>query len=68
MIPKETVEFVTAIYALAERDITNFDETGDDDRGNRECRADSKAIRQKQQLHSEQDCQRQPGRILNRGP
>lgn len=31
MIPKETFEFVTAIYALAERDITNFDETGDDD-------------------------------------
>lgn len=31
MIPKETFEFVTSIYALAERDISKFEETGDDD-------------------------------------
>lgn len=31
MDPKETFEFVTGIYALAERDITHFDKTGDDD-------------------------------------
>ena len=31
MDPKETFEFVTGIYALAERDITHFDQTGDDD-------------------------------------
>ena len=31
MAPKETFEFVTGIYALAERDITHFDKTGDDD-------------------------------------
>ena len=28
MIPKETFEFVTSIYALAERDISKFEETG----------------------------------------
>lgn len=31
MSPKETFEFVTAVYALAERDISCFDDTGDDD-------------------------------------
>lgn len=31
MVPKETFEFVTSIYALAERDISQFDECGDDD-------------------------------------
>ena len=31
MIPKETFEFVTSIYALAERDISKFEETGDAD-------------------------------------
>lgn len=31
MDPKETFEFVTGIYALAERDISHFDQTGDDD-------------------------------------
>ena len=31
MQPKETYEFVTAIYSLAERDIHNFETYGDDD-------------------------------------
>ncbi len=31
MVPKETYEFVTAIYALAEREIADFEVTGDDD-------------------------------------
>lgn len=31
MLPKETFEFVSAIYSLAERDIREFDEKGDDD-------------------------------------
>ena len=31
MLPKETFEFVTAIYALAERDIHHFETYGDDD-------------------------------------
>lgn len=31
MLPAETHEFVSAIYRLAERDITNFDTCGDDD-------------------------------------
>lgn len=31
MLPKETFEFVTSIYALAERDISTFDKCGDDD-------------------------------------
>lgn len=31
MSPKETFEFVSAIYLLAERDITDFDANGDDD-------------------------------------
>lgn len=31
MIPKDTFEFVVGIYALAERDITHFENCGDDD-------------------------------------
>ena len=31
MVPKETFEFITSIYALAERDISFFEEPGDDD-------------------------------------
>lgn len=31
MLPNDTVEFVKGIYVLAERDITGFEETGDDD-------------------------------------
>ena len=31
MLPKETHEFVTAIYSLAERDIHHFETYGDDD-------------------------------------
>lgn len=31
MDPKDTFEFVTGIYTLAERDIDDFDRTGDDD-------------------------------------
>lgn len=31
MEPKETYEFITGIYALAERDISVFEQTGDDD-------------------------------------
>lgn len=31
MLPKETYEFVTSIYSLAERDISSFEESGDDD-------------------------------------
>lgn len=31
MVPKETFEFITGIYALAERDIAKFDASGDDD-------------------------------------
>jgi twitching motility protein PilT len=31
MFPKDTFEFVTGIYALAERDIDHFEQTGDDD-------------------------------------
>ena len=31
MVPKETYEFVVGIYALAERDISSFERTGDDD-------------------------------------
>ena len=31
MLPKETFEFVTSIYALAQRDISTFEHCGDDD-------------------------------------
>ena len=31
MLPKETFEFVTDIYSLANRDISHFEECGDDD-------------------------------------
>ena len=31
MVPKETFEFITSIYALAERDISHFEKCGDDD-------------------------------------
>ena len=31
MVPKETFEFITSVYALAERDISHFEECGDDD-------------------------------------
>ncbi len=31
MVAKETYEFISAIYSLAERDISNFEKTGDDD-------------------------------------
>ncbi len=31
MLPKDTYEFVTGIYALAKREISNFEDDGDDD-------------------------------------
>ena len=31
LLPKDTFEFISGIYALAERDITGFENTGDDD-------------------------------------